>query len=517
MSRGERGIGCALRAARVALLAGAARAAEDAGFIAGVFEPPRAAPELALRGSDGKELRLDRYRGKVVIVGFGFTSCPDVCPTTLAALAGARKKLGADAERVQVVYVTVDPERDDAERLRTYLADVRSHVHRRHGHAPSSSPRCASAMASRSASSRDRSFSHSSFTYLIDREGRIRALMPYGHSSDDYAHDVRLLLHGAERAAAPADDQVADPAGRSRDRRDVGGAGADLLADPRAAVRDSAGHLGAPDGRRRSRDPAQPDPAHARRARRARAPEPRRRAADLRPDAHDARPELPVAVRGGFPLPVRLHRPCEWTDDDPRRAVPRHAVGAPSLARAASSRADSGASLRGTTRRERGAPGASVAVRDRAAGRRVVGERRGGGERDLPDAVAGRDAARSSWSRTARSGPHRRVALARGRGIPARGRRRRAARHLDGMGRGRVQHAQPDRADAAPDLADRLDSDRDPLVRRRECLADLPDLHLVGLPADRADDRGRAHDRAALFVGRRELRASRAPRCSGAS
>src|SRR5262245_50551359 len=86
------------------LFAGAARAAGDAGFIAGTFDPPRAAPELALRGSDGQELRLDRYRGKVVIVGFGFTSCPEVCPTTLAALAGARKKLGADAERVQVVY-----------------------------------------------------------------------------------------------------------------------------------------------------------------------------------------------------------------------------------------------------------------------------------------------------------------------------------------------------------------------------------------------------------------------------
>ena len=58
----------------------------------------------------------------MVILGFGFTSCPDVCPTTLAALAPARKKLGAEASELQVVYVTVDPERDDAERLRKYLA-----------------------------------------------------------------------------------------------------------------------------------------------------------------------------------------------------------------------------------------------------------------------------------------------------------------------------------------------------------------------------------------------------------
>ncbi len=184
-----------------ALLAAAPGAAEDAGFIAGVFEPPRAAPELALRGSDGNELRLSRYRGKVVIVGFGFTSCPEVCPTTLATLSGARVKLGADAEGVQVVYVTVDPKRDDAERLRTYLrtfdptfiggtgtAEQLAAVREGYGIAVGQQP--------------GSSFSHSSFTYLIDREGRIRALMPYGHSSDDYAHDLRLLLHGAERTAA---------------------------------------------------------------------------------------------------------------------------------------------------------------------------------------------------------------------------------------------------------------------------------------------------------------------------
>jgi protein SCO1/2 len=186
------------RRALAALLAGsllavAARAAEDASLIAGVFEPPRAAPELALRGSDGAELRLDRYRGKVVIVGFGFSSCPDVCPTTLATLAGARVKLGPDAEKLQVVYVTVDPERDDAVRLREYLRhfdptfiggtgtpEQLAAVRESYGIAVGQRP--------------GNSFSHSSFTYLIDREGRLRALMPYGHSSDDYAHDVRLLL-----------------------------------------------------------------------------------------------------------------------------------------------------------------------------------------------------------------------------------------------------------------------------------------------------------------------------------
>src|SRR5690349_9081437 len=88
---------------------------------AGVFEPPRPAPDFALRGSDGSELKLSRYRGKVVLMSFGFTSCPAVCPITLATLADARRTLGPAADAVQVIFVTVDPERDDAARMKTYL------------------------------------------------------------------------------------------------------------------------------------------------------------------------------------------------------------------------------------------------------------------------------------------------------------------------------------------------------------------------------------------------------------
>src|SRR5215831_8528382 len=78
----------------------------------GVFDPPRMAPDFSLRGSDGGEVKLMRYRDKVVALGFGYTSCPDVCPTTLAQLAEVRKRLGPLAKEFQVVYVTVDPERD---------------------------------------------------------------------------------------------------------------------------------------------------------------------------------------------------------------------------------------------------------------------------------------------------------------------------------------------------------------------------------------------------------------------
>jgi protein SCO1/2 len=89
----------------------------------GVFSPPRQAPDFTLRGSDGADFTLNRYRGKVVALGFGYTSCLEVCPTTLSFLAQARKKLGAAGKDLQVVYVTVDPERDNPEKLRKFVAN----------------------------------------------------------------------------------------------------------------------------------------------------------------------------------------------------------------------------------------------------------------------------------------------------------------------------------------------------------------------------------------------------------
>src|SRR5688500_8485507 len=74
---------------------------------------------LELTDHTGKPRRLEDFRGKAVVLFFGFTHCPDVCPTTLAEIASAVKQLGADAERVQVLMVSVDPERDTPESLRS--------------------------------------------------------------------------------------------------------------------------------------------------------------------------------------------------------------------------------------------------------------------------------------------------------------------------------------------------------------------------------------------------------------
>lgn len=178
------------------LLLGAASArADDAALKAGVFDPPRVAPDFALQGSDGSELKLSRYRGKVVLLGFGFTSCAAVCPVTLGTLAAAHKQLGALAGEMQVVYITVDPERDNAVQMKKYLSSFDpTFVGGTGSEQQLAAVRKEYGIAAEKVAGPDGSFTHSSFVYLIDRGGRMRALMPYGRSADDYVHDVKILL-----------------------------------------------------------------------------------------------------------------------------------------------------------------------------------------------------------------------------------------------------------------------------------------------------------------------------------
>lgn len=180
----------------VALMCGsAALASDDTALIAGVFTPPRTAPEFTLRASSGGPLHLSTYHGKVVMLAFGYSSCHEVCPVTLSILAHARAKLGADADNVQVVYITVDPERDDVARMHQFLALFdRSFV------GGSGLPAELAAVRKQYGISATRHdtydgyvIAHSSFVYLIDRRGMLRALMPFGHGVDDFAHDMKLL------------------------------------------------------------------------------------------------------------------------------------------------------------------------------------------------------------------------------------------------------------------------------------------------------------------------------------
>ena len=181
------------------MLATSVQATPLVGLKSGVFEPPRAAPEIALPSTKG-QFKLSTYRGKVVVLEFGYTHCLDVCPVSLAALTQARQKIGpAAAADVQVVFITVDPARDNAARLRTYLKPFDPTFVGVTGsqqqidkllkdYGISATRRMVEG------SKTDYTMHHSSYLYFIDRQGMQRALMPFGRPADDIAHDLRLLL-----------------------------------------------------------------------------------------------------------------------------------------------------------------------------------------------------------------------------------------------------------------------------------------------------------------------------------
>jgi protein SCO1/2 len=152
-----------------------------------------------LSGSDGTTVTIKRFHGKVVALGFGYTSCADVCPTTLAFLAEARRELGGAAKDFQVLYVTVDPERDNALRLRKYMdAFDTSFIGATGTSADLADVRKAYGITMTKQMSKvdpnAYQIHHSAFVYLIDRGGNLRAIVPFGATADDMTHDVKALL-----------------------------------------------------------------------------------------------------------------------------------------------------------------------------------------------------------------------------------------------------------------------------------------------------------------------------------
>jgi protein SCO1/2 len=166
-------------------------------FRGGVLDPPRPAPEFTLRAADG-EFRLSGQRGRVVVMAFGYTFCPDVCPTTLAEFAQIKGRLGAAEAQVRFVFITVDPERDSPERLRAYTAAFdRSFLGLTGTAGQLEAVRRAYGVTAHkrvvAGTSAAYLVDHSAFIYVVDREGRLRLMFPFGTSVDDMTHDIRLL------------------------------------------------------------------------------------------------------------------------------------------------------------------------------------------------------------------------------------------------------------------------------------------------------------------------------------
>ena len=158
------------------------------------------AKDFVLADQNGKVRSIKDFAGKVVVVFFGFTQCPDVCPTTMTELAGIKKSLGPDGDKLQAIFISVDPERDTPELLKAYMAnfdptflalrptmeqlpqlakDFKTYYKKVDGKTPGSY-----------------SMDHSAGNYVYDPKGRVRLYTRYGSGPDGLTSDIRLLLQG---------------------------------------------------------------------------------------------------------------------------------------------------------------------------------------------------------------------------------------------------------------------------------------------------------------------------------
>ncbi len=155
-----------------------------------------AGADFKLTDHNGKPRTLSDFRGKVVAIFFGYTHCPDVCPTTLADMTRVMQLLGKDAERVQVLFVTVDPERDPPEMLVQYVPAFHPAFLGLYGDVETTAQvaKAFGVVYEKQPTSSGYNVDHSAGTYLIDPQGQVRLLAPYAQRAEWMADDIRLLL-----------------------------------------------------------------------------------------------------------------------------------------------------------------------------------------------------------------------------------------------------------------------------------------------------------------------------------
>ncbi|MBE9610127.1 SCO family protein [Chitinilyticum litopenaei] len=182
------------------MLAGLTACGPSAQFQGVDLSEQRYGGDFTLIDGQGKPRTLSSFKGKVVVLFFGYTQCPDVCPTTLAELRDLLPQFGAAARDIQVLFVSVDPARDTPELLAQYVpafhpdflgltgsASAVAQVARQYGVA-----------YQRRGEGEHYTMDHTAGTYLLDRQGRVRVMINYGSDPSVLRHDLQLLLE--ERA-----------------------------------------------------------------------------------------------------------------------------------------------------------------------------------------------------------------------------------------------------------------------------------------------------------------------------
>ncbi|MES2069038.1 MAG: SCO family protein [Pseudomonadota bacterium] len=156
------------------------------------------AKDFTLTDHNGKTRTLADFKGKAVVIFFGYTQCPDVCPTTMAEMASVMKQLGPQADKVQVLFVTIDPERDTQALLASYV--------------PAFDPRFLGLFGDKAATDKvakefkvfyqkvpgktpdSYTMDHTAGSYVFDPQGRIRLFLRHGQGAEPIVHDLKLLL-----------------------------------------------------------------------------------------------------------------------------------------------------------------------------------------------------------------------------------------------------------------------------------------------------------------------------------
>jgi protein SCO1/2 len=157
--------------------------------------------DFALVDHTGKPRSLADYKGKAIVIFFGYTQCPDVCPTTMSTLAEAMQQLGPDADRVQVLFVTVDPERDTQALLSEYVPAFDKRFAGLRGDAAATEKVAKEFKViyqkQPGATPETYTVDHSAGVFVYDPQGRLRVYMSHGQSPQAYVHDLRELLRTA--------------------------------------------------------------------------------------------------------------------------------------------------------------------------------------------------------------------------------------------------------------------------------------------------------------------------------
>lgn len=168
-------------------------------FAGTLLETPKEAYDFNLVGAGNQRVRLSDSSGKMRVIFFGYTSCPDVCPTTLNDLARTLKLLGNKADNVQVLFISVDPEKDTPQRITGYLKQFDPHISGLTG-----------TLAEIQATAKEYGIffekkpfgteggytvDHTAMIFLVDAQGKMVLIFPYGSKPPDMAADISYLMH----------------------------------------------------------------------------------------------------------------------------------------------------------------------------------------------------------------------------------------------------------------------------------------------------------------------------------